>query len=274
MSSVPDARGAAEQAAAEPGALLVGPVDQRDRDGRRALGGERAEQLQPGHHAERAVEPAALRHAVEVAADDEHARRWRRGSTAHRLPASSVSTSTGSVRQRLAQQRPRLQPLGRPRQPAATPPARRCGRRARGGRRRRGPVVGRGRACRHAAKVPQRENRPRTLDSPARRGRCEKLAAWHRDPHPDRRRLAPRSHTPTRARSASTYTPEQDWPSRNAVIDLDRFRIARRRRRGRRRRRIVRVRRDRAGRGHRADGRRHVGVRRHDTPAAGHRCAS
>jgi hypothetical protein len=58
--------GRAEQAAAEPGALLVGPVDQGDGDRRRALGGERAQQLEPGHHAQRAVEPAAFRHAVEV----------------------------------------------------------------------------------------------------------------------------------------------------------------------------------------------------------------
>ena len=40
-------------------------------------------------------------------------------STAHRLPASSVSTSTGKRGQRLAQQRTGLQPVGCPAQPAA-----------------------------------------------------------------------------------------------------------------------------------------------------------
>ena len=71
-----DRGGRAEQAAAEAGAFLVGPVDQRDGDGWRALSSERAEQFEPGHHPESAVEPAAFRHAVEVRADDEHVRRF------------------------------------------------------------------------------------------------------------------------------------------------------------------------------------------------------
>ena len=63
-----------------------------------AVGGEGAQQLEAGHHAERAVEPTALRHAVEVDADDEHVVGRSPRRTAQRLPASSVSTSTGSAR--------------------------------------------------------------------------------------------------------------------------------------------------------------------------------
>ena len=44
-------RRAAEQAAAEPGAFLVGPVDERHRHRRDAVGGQRPQQLEPGHHA-------------------------------------------------------------------------------------------------------------------------------------------------------------------------------------------------------------------------------
>ena len=66
----PAGRGGAEEAAAETRALLVGPVDERDGAGRRALRGDRAQRLERAHHAERAVQPAAVRHGVDVRADD------------------------------------------------------------------------------------------------------------------------------------------------------------------------------------------------------------
>ena len=72
MSSVPGAGGGAEQAAPEARALLVGPVDQAQPD--RALPvGVRAQRLERGHEPERAVEPAAGRHGVDVRADDHEA---------------------------------------------------------------------------------------------------------------------------------------------------------------------------------------------------------
>jgi hypothetical protein len=59
----------AEEAAAEPRALLVGPVDEPDRCGWGAVLGDPAENLDGGHHVERAVEPAAVRDGVDVTAD-------------------------------------------------------------------------------------------------------------------------------------------------------------------------------------------------------------
>ena len=108
----------AEQAAAEPSALLVGPVDQRDGDRRRAFGGERRSSSRPD------ITPSApssqppfgtLSRWLPTTSMSSRSPR----STAHRLPASSSSTSTGKRGQRLAQHRPRLQPVGRPRKPAA-----------------------------------------------------------------------------------------------------------------------------------------------------------
>ena len=62
--------GRAEQAAAEARALLVGPVDQLQRD-RRRLALVRAQHLDRGQQPEAAVEPAAVRHGVDVRADDD-----------------------------------------------------------------------------------------------------------------------------------------------------------------------------------------------------------
>ena len=59
---------AAEEAAPEAGALLVGEVHQGHPVRRPLLGG-RAKHLDGGHHAERAVEPAAGGHGVDVRAD-------------------------------------------------------------------------------------------------------------------------------------------------------------------------------------------------------------
>ena len=112
----------AEQAAAEARALLVGPVDELERE-RARLGGERAQHLERGDDAERAVEPAAVGHRVEVAADD-HEALVVAGRVAHVLPAASVSTVDAADRVELA-----AQPVARERPRCrSTPPA---GRRAR-----------------------------------------------------------------------------------------------------------------------------------------------
>jgi hypothetical protein len=120
----PHRRRAPEEAAPEPGPLLVGPVDERHRHRRDAVGGQRAQQLEPGHHAECAVEPAALRDAVEVAAHDEHV---RTGAGQHRPQvAGGVGVDLDGQRpQLLAEQGAGLQPLRRPRQaPRSLRPAR------------------------------------------------------------------------------------------------------------------------------------------------------
>jgi len=58
-----------EQAAAEPGTFLIGPIDHCDGDRRGAFGGQGTDKFHTGHDTEGAVQPAALRHAVEVRAD-------------------------------------------------------------------------------------------------------------------------------------------------------------------------------------------------------------
>jgi hypothetical protein len=64
-----------EQAPPEPRTLLVGPVDQAHRDRRPAavLRVDAPQDLHPGEHVEAAVQPAAVRHRVHVAADQERA---------------------------------------------------------------------------------------------------------------------------------------------------------------------------------------------------------
>jgi hypothetical protein len=62
----------AEQAAGEPRALLVREVDERDRARRRSRLGGAAQHLERAGDAEHAVEPAAVRHRVDVRADDHH----------------------------------------------------------------------------------------------------------------------------------------------------------------------------------------------------------
>ena len=126
-------RRAAEQAAAEAGALLVGPVDEGDGDRRGAVGGERPQQLEPGHHAERAVEPAALGHAVEVAADDEHVvGRRRAGPPTGCRRRRCRPRPAASAAPRAAAPWPPATPASTP--GGGTPPARRCGRPAGAGR--------------------------------------------------------------------------------------------------------------------------------------------
>ena len=64
-------RGRAEERAAEPGAFLVGPVDESHGDRRRSLGRDSAQHLDAGHDVESAVQPAAVRHRVDVATDED-----------------------------------------------------------------------------------------------------------------------------------------------------------------------------------------------------------
>ena len=66
----PRGGGRAEQAAAEARPLLVGPVDEPDRDRRRRPGGQRPDGAERGRDPERAVEPPARGHRVDVRADD------------------------------------------------------------------------------------------------------------------------------------------------------------------------------------------------------------
>ena len=73
-------RARAEQAAAEARALLVGPVDEAHRDGRRPLLGHAAQHLDARDDVEAAVEPASVRHRVDVAADEHRSLGPRRGA--------------------------------------------------------------------------------------------------------------------------------------------------------------------------------------------------
>ena len=63
----------AEERAPEARALLVGPVDEPHRHRRRALGGDPPQHLDAGHDVQAAVEPAAVRDRVDVAADQQRA---------------------------------------------------------------------------------------------------------------------------------------------------------------------------------------------------------
>ena len=69
----PGGRGGAEERAAEPGALLVGPVHEPHGQRRRPVLGDPPQHLDAGEHVEAAVEPAAVRHGVDVAAEQERA---------------------------------------------------------------------------------------------------------------------------------------------------------------------------------------------------------
>ena len=65
----------AEERAAEARALLVGPVDEPHRHRRLPVLGDPAQHLDPGHDVQAAVEPAAVRHRVDVPADQHRALR-------------------------------------------------------------------------------------------------------------------------------------------------------------------------------------------------------
>ena len=64
-------RARAEEAAAEAGALLVGPVDEPYRHRRRPTLGDAPEHLDAGDDVEAPVEPAAVRDRVDVTADED-----------------------------------------------------------------------------------------------------------------------------------------------------------------------------------------------------------
>jgi len=102
-----------EQGAPEPRALLVGPVDQRDGHGRLTGGGERAQDLEPTEHPERAVEPAAVGHRVDVAAEDDGpvARAREHGPEIAGLVDVDLHRQLGqALAQPVAGRRPRVRP--------------------------------------------------------------------------------------------------------------------------------------------------------------------
>ena len=71
----PAGRRGAEERAAEPGALLVGPVHEPHRQRQCPLLRDAPHHLDAGEDVEAAVEPAAVRHRVDVAPDEERALR-------------------------------------------------------------------------------------------------------------------------------------------------------------------------------------------------------
>ena len=106
--------GRAEERAAEPCALLVGPVDEPDRDGRRPLVRDPAEDLRRTEDVEAAVEPAAVRDGVHVAAEQDGALRV----AAERVPVVAGCVALDlerEVREALREPRTALRPGLRPR---------------------------------------------------------------------------------------------------------------------------------------------------------------
>ena len=81
----------AKQAAAEARAFFIGPIDQANRDRRTSvvLVGESAQDFERRHHAQAAVEPAAVGHGIEMAAEDAARSSRSPGSVIQRLPAAS-----------------------------------------------------------------------------------------------------------------------------------------------------------------------------------------
>ena len=108
--------GRAEERAAEPRALLVRPVDEPDRDGRRPLVRDPAEDLRRAEDVEAAVEPATARHRVHVAAEQDGALRV----AAERVPVVAGSVALDlerKVGKALREPRTTLRPGLRPRDP-------------------------------------------------------------------------------------------------------------------------------------------------------------
>ena len=84
----------AEERAAEARALLVGPVDEPHRHRRRRPPRRSgASTSTPATHVQAAVEPAAVRHRVDVPADQQRAAPSARASVNHWFPASSISST-------------------------------------------------------------------------------------------------------------------------------------------------------------------------------------
>ncbi len=111
--------GRAEQAAPEARALLVREVDELDgargRPERRLL----AQDLDGGHHAERAIQPATPRHGIDVRSEQ----RGLRSGALHRRPDVAALVRLDLDRQvgeEAAQEVAGLDPVVRPRQPPRT----------------------------------------------------------------------------------------------------------------------------------------------------------
>src|SRR5579871_4998797 len=66
----------AEKAAAEASPFFVGPVDQANSDGRPAgiLAGKPPQNLEPGDDTQGTIEPATVRHRIQMAADQQRLR--------------------------------------------------------------------------------------------------------------------------------------------------------------------------------------------------------
>ena len=121
----------AEQAAAEARALLVGPVDEAQPD-RAVAVGVRAQDLERGEDPQRAVEPAAGGHGVDVRADDHEAL-----LLAREVGPDVAGGVGGDLDRQLlelrAHQLARLAPTRRSSTRGGRRPARRSARRARAG---------------------------------------------------------------------------------------------------------------------------------------------
>ena len=91
-SDDPGQQPAAQAGDAEPGALLLAERGHRDRPDRdAAAGAQQVDGGEPGHHAERAVERAAVGHRVQVAAGHDRAgARWR-------WPAGAAGRAGGGI---------------------------------------------------------------------------------------------------------------------------------------------------------------------------------
>ena len=85
----------AEEAAAEAGTLLVGPVDEAHGHGRLALLGDPPQHLHRREDVQAAVEPAAVRDGVDVAAEQDSPL----GAAAQRQPAVAGLVVSASRRQ-------------------------------------------------------------------------------------------------------------------------------------------------------------------------------
>src|SRR5690606_28244935 len=105
----------------EASTFLVRPVDEPDRHRRDALGLLAPQHLEPGEHAEAAIEPAAGRHRIEVAADHEALRRAA-GQGGPQVPrAIALRLDAELVAQLRGEPLARLAPHGAPRDALGTP---------------------------------------------------------------------------------------------------------------------------------------------------------
>jgi hypothetical protein len=108
--------GGAEEAAAEAGALFVGPVDELDGAGWATvvLACEMLEDLKPGENAEAAVKPAAVGNRIQMTAEHERAFGGS-GQSNPVVPCGVVVMFDGEPAELLLEPCTRAQPDGRPR---------------------------------------------------------------------------------------------------------------------------------------------------------------